>query len=183
MKQTRFTRSLGGRQLTGASLTALLAVAMIVGVAHGEPQQSEPAPQVTASDLDRVFQRSTLQIATPDARLHKFDVWVADDDQRRARGLMFVTKMDDQQGMLFIYARSQPVAMWMKNTHIPLDMLFVRADGRVERVAENTTPMSTTTIESGKPVLAVIELNAGTARRMNIRAGAQVIHPAFSPAP
>ena len=70
--------------------------------------------------------------------------------------------------------------MWMKNTHIPLDMLFVRADGRVERVVENTEPMSTKTIESGGVVLAVIELNAGTAERYKIRAGAQVIHPAFS---
>ena len=133
-----------------------------------------------SADLDRIFRRSTVQIATPDARIHKFDVWVADDDQRRARGLMFVTKMEQNFGMLFIYPQPQPVAMWMKNTHIPLDMLFVRADGRVERVVENTEPMSTKTIESGGAVLAVIELNAGTAGRYKIRAGAQVIHPAFS---
>lgn len=141
------------------------------------------AADEAGSQLDRIFLRSTLQISTPDARLHKFDVWVADDDQRRARGLMFVTKMPEQQGMLFIYPQPQPVAMWMKNTHIALDMLFVRADGRIERVVENTEPMSTKTIESGGPVLAVIELNAGTAKRKNIRAGAWVMHPAFSGAP
>jgi uncharacterized membrane protein (UPF0127 family) len=69
--------------------------------------------------------------------------------------------------------------MWMKNTHIPLDMLFVRADGRVTRVVANTKPMSTATIQSPEMVLAVIELKAGSAARMKIRPGAQVIHPAF----
>lgn len=133
--------------------------------------------------LDQLFQRSSLQIATPDARLHTFEVWVADDDQRRARGLMYVTKMDENKGMLFIYPRAQPIAMWMKNTHIPLDMLFVLADGRVESIVANTEPMSTKTIQSGGPVVAVIELNGGAAARMNIRAGARVIHPAFSGTP
>ena len=83
--------------------------------------------------------------------------------------------------MLFIYPEVRPVSMWMKNTYIPLDMLFVRADGRIERVAENTTPQSLATIESGKPVIAVMELKAGSAARLKIRPGAQVIHPAFSP--
>lgn len=141
------------------------------------------ADDAALTQLDQHFPRSSLQIATPDARLHKFDIWVADDDARRARGLMFVTKLPEQKGMLFIYPKAQPVAMWMKNTHIPLDMLFVRADGRVARVVENTTPMSTKTIESGEPVLAVIELAGGVAKRNNIRVGAQVIHPAFSPQP
>src|SRR5262245_61588049 len=92
--------------------------------------------------LDELFERSSLQIATPDARLHTFNIWIADDDALRARGLMFVKHLDADAGMLFIYPRSQPVAMWMKNTHVPLDMLFVRADGRIERIAENTKPMS-----------------------------------------
>ncbi len=110
-----------------------------------------------AQQLDRLFPRSTLQIATPDARLHKIDVWVADNDARRARGLMFVEQLAEGTGML-----------------------FVSADGRVQRVVENTTPMSLDTISSGGTVLGVIELKAGSAARMKIRAGAQVIHPAFS---
>lgn len=133
-----------------------------------------------AQRLSQHFPQSSLQIATPDARLHTFDIWIADTDERRARGLMFVEHMEADAGMLFVYPRVQPISMWMKNTHIPLDMLFVRADGRVERVVENTEPMSLATIESGAPVLGVIELNAGTAGRLNIRAGARVIHPAFS---
>lgn len=137
------------------------------------------ANESSSQQLDPLFSRSTLQIATSDARLHTFKVWVADNDARRSRGLMFVQELADDAGMLFIYPQSQPVAMWMKNTHVPLDMLFVRANGRVERVAENTTPMSLDTIESGAPVLGVIELKAGSAARLNIKAGAQVIHPAF----
>jgi uncharacterized protein len=133
-----------------------------------------------AQQLDRLFPRSTLQIATPDARLHKIDVWVADNDARRARGLMFVEQLAEGTGMLFVYPEPQPVSMWMKNTRLSLDMLFVSADGRVQRVVENTTPMSLDTISSGGTVLGVIELKAGSAARMKIRAGAQVIHPAFS---
>lgn len=133
-----------------------------------------------AEQLDRLFSRSTLQIATPDGKLHKLDVWIADNDARRARGLMFVEDLAADSGMLFIYPRPQPVAMWMKNTHLPLDMLFVSANGRVHRVVENTTPMSLDTISSDGAVLAVIELKAGSAARMQIRPGAQVIHPAFS---
>jgi uncharacterized protein len=132
-----------------------------------------------ARQLDRMFPRSTLQIATPDAKLHKIDVWVADTDPRRMRGLMFVEHLADDAGMLFIYPEPQPVAIWMKNTPLSLDILFVRADGRVHRIAENATPQSTDTIPSDGIVLAVIELKAGTAARMNIRPGAQVIHPAF----
>jgi uncharacterized protein len=133
-----------------------------------------------AQELDRLFSRSTLQIATPDARLHKIDVWVADNDVRRARGLMFVEQLADDAGMLFIYPEPQPVGIWMKNTPLSLDILFVRADGRVHRIAENAKPFSTDTIPSNGIVLAVIELKAGSAARLKIRPGAQVIHPAFS---
>jgi hypothetical protein len=138
------------------------------------------AEDAGSRDLDRQFERSSLQIATPDARLHTFAIWIADSEARRSRGLMFVEHMDADAGMLFIYPRSQPISMWMKNTHIPLDMLFVSADGRVAKVVANTRPMSTRTIDSGKEVIAVIELNAGTAQRLHIRAGAVVIHPAFA---
>lgn len=82
--------------------------------------------------------------------------------------------------MLFVYDAPQTIAMWMKNTFISLDMLFIRADGRVARVVANTKPHSLNTIESGEHVLGVLELKAGTAAKLNIRAGARVLHPAFS---
>jgi uncharacterized protein len=130
-------------------------------------------------ELDRAFPKSTLQIATPDARLHKIDVWVADTDARRMRGLMFVEHLADDAGMLFIYPYPQPIGIWMKNTPLSLDILFITAEGRVHRVAENATPQSTDTIPSNGIVLGVIELKAGSAARMKIAPGAQVIHPAF----
>ena len=133
-----------------------------------------------AQQLDRAFSRSTLQIATPDAKLHKIDVWIADNEARRQRGLMFVDTLADDAGMLFIYPQPQGISMWMKNTHLSLDMLFVSANGRVHSIVANTKPMSLDTISSNGTVLAVIELKAGSAARLNIRPGAQVIHPAFS---
>ena len=155
-------------------LTPLLLLLCSAGLA------ADSTPSSTA-DLDKEFSRSTLQIATQDSQLHEFRVWVADNEPRRQRGLMFVKHMDDGTGMLFIYPRVQPVSMWMKNTFIPLDMLFVAPDGRVVRVAANTTPQSLDTIDSGQPVLGVVELNAGVAAKLKIRAGAQIIHPAFLP--
>lgn len=133
-----------------------------------------------SAQLDRIFRRSTLQIATPDARLHTFKIWLADDPGRRARGLMFVKHLEDDEGMLFIYDQPQPVAMWMKNTFIPLDMLFVAADGKVMHVVENTTPHSLETIESNGFALAVVELKAGTAKRLRIAKGARVMHAALN---
>jgi uncharacterized membrane protein (UPF0127 family) len=133
-----------------------------------------------ARQLDRTFRRSTLQVATPDARLHTFNVWIADDDARRARGLMFVKQLPADAGMLFIYEEPQPISMWMKNTFIPLDMVFVGADGKVLNVVANTEPQSLKTIESKGDALGVIELNAGTAARLHIAKGALVVHAAFN---
>lgn len=158
---------------------ALLACTLFLGVAHATDTPEGAPPNVTAKDLDRAFQRSSLQIATPDARLHDFNIWIADDDQHRARGLMFIKELKADDGMLFIYPEPHPVAMWMKNTYVPLDMLFVAADGKVLRVVANTKPLSLDTIESGGPALGVIELAAGTAARLKIVPGAQVMHPAF----
>jgi uncharacterized membrane protein (UPF0127 family) len=132
-----------------------------------------------ARELDQVFPRSTLKIATPDARLHTFKVWVAADDARRARGLMHVQELADDEGMLFVYEREQMIGMWMKNTYIPLDMLFVGADGRVIRVAANTKPHSLDTVSSERAARGVVELKGGTAAKLGIRAGARVEHPAF----
>ena len=159
----------GVHELTAAFLCALLLWSATTAAASSDEQQ-----------LDKAFSRSTLKIATPDAQLHKIDVWIADNDARRQRGLMYVEHMADDAGMLFIYPQPQPISMWMKNTHLSLDMLFVSANGRVDSIAENTKPMSTDTISSKSNVLAVIELKAGTAARLKIRPGAQVIHPAFS---
>jgi uncharacterized protein len=156
------------------------AAAFICALLLWSPLAGADPANKDAQQLDQAFSRSILQIATPDGRLHKFDVWIADTDTRRMRGLMFVDTLADDAGMLFIYPQPQNVSMWMKNTHLSLDMLFVTANGRVHSVAENTKPMSTDPISSNGIVVAVVELKAGSAARLKIRPGAQVIHPAFS---
>ena len=134
-----------------------------------------------AAQLDQAFQRSSLQIATPDARLHPFNIWIADTNERRARGLMFVRQLDADAGMLFIYPAAQPIAMWMKNTYIPLDMVFVDRKGVVTSVAHDTEPLSERTIPSNGPAWAVVELNAGAAAAIGLEAGDRVRHSIFGP--
>lgn len=157
-----------------------LVPALFICMHLGGTARAADAPEVTVKDLDQSFRRSTLQIATPDARLHRFNSWIADDDQRRARGLMFIKQLRPDDSMLFIYPQPQPVAMWMKNTYVSLDMLFVAPDGEVIRVVEKTEPLSLKTIESGGIVLGVVELPAGTAARLKIAPGARVIHAGLS---
>jgi len=121
------------------------------------------------------FPQSTLQIATPDARLHRFNIWIANDDQHREQGLMFVKALPENSGMFFIYPAPQNIGIWMKNTLIPLDILFIRADGRVANIFPNAKPLSLDTMEA-KDVVAVLELNGGSAARLNIHNGAIVMH-------
>jgi uncharacterized membrane protein (UPF0127 family) len=120
-----------------------------------------------------------LSIVTRDGQRHNFQVEVARNDADRAQGLMFRRTMPADHGMLFDFGRVEPVAMWMQNTYLPLDMLFIRADGTIARIAANAEPLSTRTIPSGEPVLAALELNGGTAARLGIKAGDRVEHPLF----
>lgn len=112
---------------------------------------------------------------------HAFSVEVMRSDAERAKGLMYRRYLPPDRGMLFDFMVSEPVAMWMQNTYIPLDMLFIRKDGTIARIAERTEPLSTRTIPSGEPVLAVLELNGGTTEALGIKAGDKVVHPLFKP--
>lgn len=119
-----------------------------------------------------------LSIVGRDGR-HIFAVEVMRNDADRARGLMYRRAMAPDHGMLFDFQASAPVAMWMKNTYLPLDMLFIRADGTIAKIAADTEPLSTKVIPSIEPVLSVLELNAGTAARLKLHAGDRVEHPMF----
>nr|WP_246742476.1 DUF192 domain-containing protein [Microvirga splendida] len=121
----------------------------------------------------------TLSIATQGGQKQSFKVEVARNDADRAQGLMFRRSMPADQGMLFDFGRVEPVSMWMQNTYLSLDMLFIRPDGTIARIAANTEPLSTRTIPSGEPVLAVLELNAGTAAKLGIKLGDRVEHSIF----
>lgn len=121
----------------------------------------------------------SLVIAGPEAR-HEFEVEVVRNDADRANGLMFRRSMPQNRGMLFDFVRDGEISMWMQNTYISLDMVFIRKDGVIARIAENAEPLSTRTIPSGEPVRAVLELNGGTARRLGLKAGQRVEHPVFA---
>ena len=110
---------------------------------------------------------------------HSFSVEVANDPDEISYGLMNRESMDDDKGMLFDFARPRDPAMFMKNTLIPLDMLFIAVDGKVEMIARNAVPGSLRTISAGVPVKAVLELNGGLAAELGLQPGDTVIHPIF----
>ena len=106
-------------------------------------------------------------------------VEVVDTPEDRARGLMYREAMPRYSGMLFVYEYAQPVAFWMENTLIPLDMLFFDAAGRLERIHENAKPLDRTPIPGGSDIRFVLELNGGMARVLGIEPGAELRHPAI----
>jgi uncharacterized protein len=121
----------------------------------------------------------TLEIASKTG-VHSFTVEVVATEDERAKGLMFRRELPEGRGMLFDFKNEQPVAFWMKNTYVPLDMIFIRADGRILRIAENTEPLSERLVPSGGPVLGVLEVIAGTAKKFGIQPGDRVSYPIFS---
>lgn len=108
-----------------------------------------------------------------------FTVEVADDAQERAQGLMFVEQMPTLSGMLFVYERPQNVSFWMKNTLIPLDLIFAGPDGEILRIHENAIPGDLTPIPGGEGVQMVLELNGGLSARLGLQEGAVMQHPSF----
>lgn len=108
-----------------------------------------------------------------------FAAEIADTPELRDRGLMFRHMLPADRAMLFDFENPRPAAMWMKNTYISLDMLFVRADGTIAAIAENTEPLSTQTISVDEPVLGVVELAAGTVKRLGIKRDDKVYHQVF----
>ena len=121
----------------------------------------------------------SLQIAAGAGAKLSFQVEVMRTDAERAKGLMFRRFLPADRGMLFDFKTEQPVMMWMKNTYLPLDMIFISRKGLVTHVAENAEPLSERIISSNGPVFAVLEVNAGTAARLGIKAGDRVDHPLF----
>ena len=153
------SRPLGRRVLLGASLS-LAAVA------------------ACAQEADVQFKKSSLVIVTASREI-KFDVEIATTDAEHARGLMYRKQLGAYEGMLFDFFKEMPVSFWMKNTLIPLDMVFIAADGTIKHVHANAVPMSTDTIPSRYPVRAVLEINGGSAALLGIKPGDKVKHPIF----
>jgi len=110
----------------------------------------------------------------------KFQVEVADDDRERSTGLMHRTELPIDRGMLFDFKSPRPVSFWMRNTFIPLDMLFIARDGTIRFIAENTVPHSEQGVGPGNiPILAVLELQGGASAKLGIKPGDKVRHTIF----
>lgn len=125
----------------------------------------------------------TLHIEKASGGNAAFTIEIAESDAEKAKGLMFRTKLGDNEGMLFPYGRAQELTMWMRNTYIPLDMLFIRADGVIHRIEARTEPLSDRVIASQGDVSAVLEIAGGAAERHGLKAGDRVRHSLFSSAP
>jgi uncharacterized protein len=146
---------------------AALAALLLVGtfpVARSAAQEAGPREEI---------------LVTTDAGAHEFEVEIADDVRERSLGLMFRRAMADDEGMLFDFRVEEPASFWMRNTHIPLDMLFIKADGTIESIAERTTPLSEKSVPSKGPVRFVLEINGGLSDTLGIAPGDRVSGPAM----
>ena len=131
-----------------------------------------------AQSSEITFKKSSLVVVTASREI-KFDVELALNEAERARGLMYREKLGPYDGMLFDFYQDAPVSFWMKNTLIPLDMVFIAGDGTIKHVHANAVPLSTDAIPSQFPVRAVLEINGGSARLLGIKPGDKVKHPIF----
>ena len=134
---------------------------------------------MAAGGVSGAAERNTIEIASRTG-VHLFSVEFVDNDKDRAQGLMYRKSLPEGQGMLFDFKKDQDVAFWMENTYISLDMIFIRGDGTIARIEQNTTPLSTRNIPSGGPVRGVLEVIAGTVKKLGIAPGDKVAHPIFA---
>ena len=148
-------------------LAAILSCFMLFGL-----QSAASAEDAQISKLEPVGVASTDSITT-------FTAEIADTEILRERGLMFRHILPVDKAMLFDFGKPRPVAMWMKNTNISLDMLFIRADGTVAAIAENTVPQSLDIVSVQEPVLGVLEVAAGTVKRLGLHTNDKVFHRIF----
>jgi len=150
-----------------------LSCLLLLACAGGAVAQRGPLEPLDAFPLGK------LEILDGKKVRHVFDVWLADTPQRQAQGLMFVRSLPPMRGMLFVHGQPQTLSMWMKNTYIPLDMVFIDDHDRILQIVERTTPHSLETIYSKGPAIAVLEIAGGEARRLGIHPGQRVQHAAL----
>ncbi|MBS7698918.1 MULTISPECIES: DUF192 domain-containing protein [unclassified Chelatococcus] len=161
-----------------AAFKLLLISALLAPLVWIPPAQGQPHPGDAIMLVNAETGLEDLTISTASGR-HVFSVEVMRTAAQRGRGLMERRYLPADRGMLFDFQEVQPVTMWMSNTYLPLDMLFIRKDGTIARIEEHTEPFSERLIPSGEPVLGVLELNAGTAARIGAKPGDRIAHPMF----
>lgn len=167
----------GKRAAAGAALLIAAAAGAGAFLWAGQPRWAEDvAPGQAVLRVER------LELVTASG-VHELEVEIAVSPEEQARGLMFRTELAENKGMLFPYPSPRELTMWMRNTYIPLDMVFIRADGTVHRIEAQTVPFSERTIASHGAVSAVLEIAGGRAARIGLKPGDTVRHPHFSPDP
>ncbi len=157
------------RTLSFLSTFALVACS---GIATGnsQPENGHCVPGIAAAASEAGLEQTSLCIKSG-AKTHAFTVEVARTSAQQARGLMFRSELADGKGMIFPFSDVRMASFWMKNTYIPLDIIFIRANGEIENIAANTIPYSTDPVESTAPVAAVLELRGGRAAELGIKPG------------
>jgi len=153
-------------RIGGRLMTSLAAASAVLVILCANP----PARAASVQPLE-IVTKSGVQV---------FSVEMATTEEEKTTGLMYRKELPDGKGMLFDFSPEQQISMWMKNTYISLDMIFIRADGRILRIAENTEPLSTKIISSGGLAKGVLEVIAGTAQKYGIQPGDRVAHPLFN---
>lgn len=165
-------------QSRGAAVRVALLVLVAVGGAALLWANRARIPGSGALQSAASNHEERLEIVTASG-VHPLDVEIAATPEKQTLGLMFRTSLPDNKGMLFPHDEPRELSMWMRNTYIPLDMVFIRADGTVHRIEARTEPLSERIIESGGPVSAVLEIAGGAAERMGLKPGDKVRHPVF----
>jgi uncharacterized membrane protein (UPF0127 family) len=144
----------------------LLSLTLAAGTVRADDPVQEPLS---------AFPQSTLGVRTAAGALINFKIWTADTPARQEQGLMYVRDLDDRAGMLFVFSTTERVSMWMKNTYLPLDMLFIDDKGRITFIAARATPFSLDTITAPQPTHEVLELKGGICEQLGIKVGDIVV--------
>jgi uncharacterized protein len=152
-----------------------LALLVLLCAAMSPACAQSPARAGFQPEQLRGFARDTLVIQRSNGR-DQFSIWLADTPEQQQQGLMWIQQLPRDYGMLFLLPQPRGMSMWMKNTYVPLDMVFFDAKGRILRIHENAVPLSEDIIESGVEVAGVLEILAGEARRRGMQVGDRLLH-------
>jgi len=161
------------RQKTFFAARALLVTAGLLGASAALPQAAAPEPL-------SAFPQRLLAIRTGSGKVVNFKIWEADTAKREEQGMMFLREMDEHTGMLFMFPENRPVTMWMKNTYVSLDLLFLNAHGKIDYIAARATPRSEAIIGPPTAEYAVLELKGGACETFGIKVGDTILHKNFA---
>ena len=177
MKTARYSK----RAAIGAALLHSVAASFTATCSVALAQAGEAWAEASLG-AKRAAHEERLELVTASG-VHVLDVEIAATPETQALGLMYRTSLPDTKGMLFPHSEPREVSMWMRNTYIPLDMVFIRADGTVHRIEARTEPLSERIISSNGPISAVLEIAGGNAERLGLKPGDKVRHPSFGAPP